>query len=154
LFATWHSIFNPAVDRARELLAEGGVRSVRIEWREDVKKWHPGQDWVWEPGGFGRVRSRHQCALDLRPDHAEHALRQERRTRLSREPSDPDRGHYGLFHRRSVARRRLSADFDWREKGAEKWHMKIETADGRAARLFKGGAALAVDEKLVVDAAQ
>src|SRR5262249_47440328 len=28
LFATWHSIFNPAVDRARGLLAEADVRSV------------------------------------------------------------------------------------------------------------------------------
>ena len=26
---------------------------MRIEWREDVRKWHPGQAWIWEPGGFG-----------------------------------------------------------------------------------------------------
>jgi D-galactose 1-dehydrogenase len=25
----------------------------RITWREDVRKWHPGQDWVFEPGGMG-----------------------------------------------------------------------------------------------------
>ena len=26
---------------------------MRIDWRESVRKWHPGQEWVWEPGGFG-----------------------------------------------------------------------------------------------------
>jgi hypothetical protein len=26
---------------------------VEIVWHEDVRKWHPGQQWIWEPGGFG-----------------------------------------------------------------------------------------------------
>jgi D-galactose 1-dehydrogenase len=46
----------------------------------------------------------------------------------------------------------LTADFDWREKGDEKWHMMIELADGRSARLFKGGAALSVDGQNAVEA--
>jgi len=24
-----------------------------IEWKEDVRVWHPGQAWIWEPGGLG-----------------------------------------------------------------------------------------------------
>ena len=24
-----------------------------IIWHEDVRKWHPGQAWIWQPGGFG-----------------------------------------------------------------------------------------------------
>ncbi len=53
LFQTWHSQYNAAVDAARKLLKRQGVASVRIDGRESVRKWHPGQDWVWEPGGFG-----------------------------------------------------------------------------------------------------
>jgi D-galactose 1-dehydrogenase len=53
LFQTWHSRYNPAVAQAKTILAADGVRSARIDWRESVRKWHPGQDWVWEPGGFG-----------------------------------------------------------------------------------------------------
>jgi D-galactose 1-dehydrogenase len=53
LFATWHSIFNPGGRRGACADRQGRLRSLHIEWREDVKKWHPGQDWVWEPGGFG-----------------------------------------------------------------------------------------------------
>ena len=45
--------YNAAVDAAKLILKDEGVASVRIDWRESVRKWHPGQDWVWEPGGFG-----------------------------------------------------------------------------------------------------
>ena len=26
---------------------------MEIIWHEDVHKWHPGQEWIWQPGGFG-----------------------------------------------------------------------------------------------------
>jgi D-galactose 1-dehydrogenase len=53
LFCAWHSRFAPAVAPAREWLATRTLRRVRITWREDVRVWHPGQRWLWEPGGFG-----------------------------------------------------------------------------------------------------
>ena len=53
LFATWHSRFAPAVEPARAFLADRQIRSVVVEWKEDVKVWHPGQAWIWEPGGLG-----------------------------------------------------------------------------------------------------
>src|SRR6266850_310876 len=53
LFATWHSRFAPAVEPARQLLAGRRITAVRISWKEDVRVWHPGQDWIWQPGGLG-----------------------------------------------------------------------------------------------------
>ena len=53
VFCAWHSQFAPAVSPAREWLAPAALRRVRITWREDVRVWHPGQRWLWEPGGFG-----------------------------------------------------------------------------------------------------
>jgi D-galactose 1-dehydrogenase len=53
LFAAWHSRFAPAVAPARAFLAQHKVRSVTIDWKEDVRVWHPGQDWIFEPGGLG-----------------------------------------------------------------------------------------------------
>ena len=53
LFCAWHSRFAPAVAPAREWLATRTLRTVRIDWREDVRVWHPGQRWIWKPGGFG-----------------------------------------------------------------------------------------------------
>ncbi len=53
LFASWHSRFAAGVAPARAWLSERKVEKVSIVWREDVRVWHPGQDWIWEPGGLG-----------------------------------------------------------------------------------------------------
>lgn len=151
LFATWHSRFNPAVEAARDLLAEGGVRSVKIEWREDVRKWHPGQDWVWAPGGFGvfdpgiNALSIFTRILPFVPfvRSAELTTPANRQTPIAAQL---------VFGSTDPAAPTLTADFDWREQGDEKWHMTIETADGRPARLFKGGSALSVGGTVVAEA--
>ena len=53
LFAAWHSRAAAAVGPATDWLAQATIRSVRIEWKEDVRHWHPGQRWIWQEGGFG-----------------------------------------------------------------------------------------------------
>jgi len=53
LFATWHSRHARAVQPAREWLAGRTIRSVRVDWKEDVRVWHPGQTWIWRAGGLG-----------------------------------------------------------------------------------------------------
>ena len=53
LFAAWHSRFAPAVHDARAWLTERRINHVEITWKEDVRRWHPGQQWIWEPGGLG-----------------------------------------------------------------------------------------------------
>src|SRR3546814_11611667 len=41
------------LEEARVRIAQDGLSRARITWIEDVRKWHPGQDWIWKPGGFG-----------------------------------------------------------------------------------------------------
>lgn len=53
LFTSWHSRGAPFVGAARDWLAGRTVQGLRIEWREDVRHWHPGQEWLFGPGGFG-----------------------------------------------------------------------------------------------------
>ncbi|BBI53534.1 hypothetical protein HORIV_59550 [Vreelandella olivaria] len=53
LFAAWHSRFAPGVAQAKQWLRERQVQRVEIEWKEDVRVWHPGQAWIWQPGGMG-----------------------------------------------------------------------------------------------------
>ena len=53
LYATWHSRMNEAVEEAKQRLKGKFVTFLKITWREDVRHWHPGQEWIWEPGGFG-----------------------------------------------------------------------------------------------------
>lgn len=53
LFATWHSRFANGVSIAKEKLSSLEIKSVDVIWKEDVRRWHPGQDWIWQPGGLG-----------------------------------------------------------------------------------------------------
>ena len=53
LFASWHSRHAPGVETARAWLAGKEITAVNVLWKEDVRRWHPGQDWIWQPGGLG-----------------------------------------------------------------------------------------------------
>ena len=53
LFTTWHAQNNPAVDEAARRLAGKRIKSMAVRWHENVHKWHPGQKWIFEAGGFG-----------------------------------------------------------------------------------------------------
>jgi len=53
LFATWHSREAAGVRMAREWLSAREITSVQVRWLEDVRVWHPGQEWIWQTGGFG-----------------------------------------------------------------------------------------------------
>ena len=53
IFASWHSKFAPMVDMAREWVSENGCDHFQVVWNENVLKWHPGQKWVSQSGGFG-----------------------------------------------------------------------------------------------------
>src|SRR5436190_1096415 len=48
LFTSWHSRFAAGVPQAKAWLATRAVRKLAIEWREDVRRWHPGQTWIWQ----------------------------------------------------------------------------------------------------------
>lgn len=50
LFTTWHSRMAAGVEPARAWLAGRAIEGVRVAWKEDVRVWHPRQEWIWEPG--------------------------------------------------------------------------------------------------------
>lgn len=144
LFQTWHSRFNAAVDATRDILAAEGVASLRIDWRESVRKWHPGQDWVWEPGGFG-VCDPGINALSILTailpfpvfvESATLAFPANRQTPVDAQIA---------FKTSEAHRPRISAGFNWLETSGEVWTMTIETRSGKALRLEKGSTVLVVD---------
>lgn len=53
LFTSWHSRGAPFVNAARDWLRGRTIQGLRIIWKEDVRHWHPGQEWLFGPGGFG-----------------------------------------------------------------------------------------------------
>jgi len=141
LYATWHSRHAAGVAPARAWLAGRQIRRLRIDWKEDVRKWHPGQDWIWQPGGLG-VFDPGINALSIMteilpvPLHlvgAELAFPQNRDTPIAAELTfaGPEGGE-------------ATAAFDWRQEGGEVWQIEVETDHGTLA-LIEGGARLFID---------
>jgi predicted dehydrogenase len=142
LFATWHARHNPAVIAAAERLAGQEVEKLEIMWHEDVRKWHPGQQWIWEPGGFGVFDPGiNALSIATRIFPGELFVREA-------ELLFPKNKHTPIAARLRLASGTdtgdLSADFDWRHSGGEAWDISVQTAAG-AVKLAEGGAKLFVD---------
>lgn len=139
LFAAWHSQFAPAAAPAAALLAGERLTTLAIDWREDVRKWHPGQDWIWEEGGFG-VFDTGVNALSIAS-----AILPERLVVEAADLFIPAGRQAPIAAHLHFAGAGRGAVFDWRETGEEAWSIRIETAAGRSIALHGGGARLVVD---------
>jgi D-galactose 1-dehydrogenase len=144
LFTTWHSQYNVSVDLAREALAGRVVQRMAITWKEDVRRWHPGQKWIWTAGGFGVFDpgiNALSIVTKIMPDplfitHAE--------LTFPENCDAPIAAALGFSTAKPFVS--LGAEFDWRQTGEQTWEIDIE-ADGRRVKLSKGGARLEIDGK-------
>ena len=119
---------------------------MKIVWHEDVRKWHPGQQWIWEPGGFGVFDPGiNALSIATRIFPGELFVREAElmvpenkqapitaRLRFASSSSDGD----------------LSADFNWNHQGEEAWDFHIRLADGTELKLIEGGSRLFVGDEL------
>ncbi|WP_277981913.1 Gfo/Idh/MocA family protein [Sphingomonas phyllosphaerae] len=150
LFASWHSRYADGVEPARAWLAAREVKRATITWREDVRVWHPGQDWIWEPGGFG-VFDPGINALSIatrilpRPFFVE--------TAELDVPSNRAAPIAARVAFRDIAGSAIAMDLDFRQEGPQHWDIEVET-DAGTLLLAKGGSVLTVDgaEALAHDA--
>lgn len=139
LFAAWHSQQAAAVPAAAALLAGQKVKSLAIEWREDVRKWHPGQEWVWAPGGFG-VFDPGINALSIATRILPQPLFVYEATLLV-----PANRQSPIAASLAFAEPDFTAEMDWRHAESEQWTIRIKTGDGASIELREGGARLLVD---------
>ena len=141
LFTTWHSRESAAVEPARAWLAHREVRSVRTTWKEDIRVWHPGQNWILEPGGFG-VFDPGINALSILTCILPGRLTLERATLHCPATADaPIAAQLDLVHD-GVAP--APAVFDFLHTGTQRWDIEVETDDG-VLTLSEGGRRLAID---------
>jgi D-galactose 1-dehydrogenase len=151
LYATWHSRYNRSVDEAKRLLKGKRVNLLKVTWREDVCHWHPGQEWIWQPGGFG-VFDPGINALSIvtkimpEPIYVQNAVIEVPSNRAT-----PIAAQIA-FKYADGRRAEMSADFDWRQKGEQTWNIEIGTEDGMAMALRKGGSVLEMGGKQVLQA--
>jgi predicted dehydrogenase len=140
LFTTWHAQHHATVDAAAEALAGKRIASLEIHWHEDVHKWHPGQRWIWEPGGFGVFDpgiNAFSIVTKVFPgglfvDSAELSFPTNAQTPIAA----------NVVFRSPEGDGPLTASLDWRRTEGEEWTITIETTDGARVRLEDGGSRL------------
>ncbi|MGO4705174.1 Gfo/Idh/MocA family protein [Microvirga sp. 2MCAF38] len=149
LFATWHAQYNHAVDEARAILAGHKVKRLVVNWKEDVRHWHPGQQWIWQAGGFGIFDPGINALSILTRILPEPIFIQQAKLQF---PSNRDAPIAAdLVFSSGDAGEDLQAHFDWRQTGPQTWDIEIETADGKHLDLAEGGIRLAIDGKAIVE---
>lgn len=148
LFAAWHSRFAPGVAQAQEWLAKRQVQRVEIEWKEDVKVWHPGQAWIWQPGGMGvfdpgiNALSIATAILPLP------FFLQQARLLVPSNAQTPIAAELSFTDPQGAV---IEADFDFRQTGPQTWDIHVES-DGSRLSLTQGGCRLMIDDELIIDA--
>jgi D-galactose 1-dehydrogenase len=144
LFTTWHAQHHSGVEAAARALAGKRIKAMDIRWHEDVDKWHPGQKWIWQAGGFGVFDpgiNAFSIATKIVPgglfvESAELSFPENAQTPIAADVtfSSPE------------ADGRLHASLDWRRSEGEEWTISVETSDGTKLRLEEGGARLILDD--------
>jgi len=147
LYTTWHARHHAAVEAAAKALAGKRIASFEILWHEDVHKWHPGQQWIWAPGGFG--------VFDPGINAFSIATRIFPGPLFVREAnlSVPSNGQTAIAADVQFASPQadgpLHASLDWRRAEGEEWTITARTTDGTEVRLTGGGAELSIGGKPV-----
>lgn len=139
IYAGWHSQHASGVAQAAEALAGKKITSLDIIWHEYVRKWHPGQDWIWQPGGFG-VFDPGINALAIA-------------TRILGQPLLVSDATLCVPENKQVpiaASVRfgdaMQANMDWRPTEQEQWTVCVTTNDDLKVELRQGGSRLFIDE--------
>jgi predicted dehydrogenase len=143
LFATWHARHANGVGGAAKALAGKTVAAMQIKWHEDVRKWHPGQSWIWEAGGFGVFDpgiNAFSIATAIFPGSlfvcdAKLSVAEGAQTPVAAEIAFESPESDGA----------LTCSLDWRRSEGEEWTIRVRTTEGSEVLLTDGGARLFID---------
>ena len=149
LFTTWHAQHHSTVDAAAKALAGKRIKSMDIHWHEDVHKWHPGQKWIWQAGGFG-VFDPGINALSIATKIFPGGLFvQAAKLQVPENAQTPIAAD--ITFSSPEADGQLRASLDWRRSEGEEWTISVETTDGTSLRLEGGGAKLVLNGETRAD---
>jgi D-galactose 1-dehydrogenase len=150
LFAGWHSRFAPAVEPARSWLAGRRVTAARIDWREDVRHWHPGQAWIWEPGGLGVFDPGINALSIATAILPKSFFLKEAELRFPSNRGAPIAADLVFQYDTDVE---IVAGFDWLQTGPQTWDIRVDTDGGRLT-LSRGGGLMSVNGETAVEAVE
>lgn len=144
LYATWHSREAAMVAPAKAWLAGKTLKSLVVTWKEDVRKWHPGQTWIWQAGGLGVFDpgiNALSIVTEILPDPIHIASSE---LLIPENCETPIAANLTFAHPQGA---QVSAEFDFRKEGDQFWNIAIETDQGSLV-LSEGGATLSINGEM------
>lgn len=141
IYATWHSRKAAQVAPAKAWLAGRAIRRVEVIWKEDVRRWHPGQAWIWRPGGLGvfdPAINAFSILTEILPG-ALHVTGAD--LDFPANCDAPIAGEVVFAHESGAP---VTASLDFLKTGEQIWSIHVETDAGRLT-LAEGGARLLLD---------
>ncbi|PPU91817.1 D-galactose 1-dehydrogenase [Xanthomonas populi] len=141
LFTSWHSRYAAAVEPAWQWLAGKQILRAHITWKEDIRHWHPGQDWILEPGGMG-VFDPGINALSI----VTHLLPRPFAL-CEAQLHTPENRQAPLYAKLAfvdTAGVPVTAEFDFLQTCHQRWDIEVETTAG-LLMLSEGGAKLSIN---------
>ncbi|WP_434666633.1 Gfo/Idh/MocA family oxidoreductase [Paraburkholderia sp. A3BS-1L] len=140
LFATWHSRCASAVEPARAWILNRTIRAVHVRWKEDVRRWHPGQQWIWEPGGLGVFDPGINALSIVTRILPREVLLRGATLHVPSDCATPIAAELDCIDTDGVP---VRAEFDWRHGPVEQWEIDVETTDGLLS-IAEGGKRLVI----------
>lgn len=143
LFATWHSRFGAAVEASKAALSDLQIMSVNVVWKENVRRWHTGQQWIWEAGGLGVFDPGINALSILTHILPEPVFITESQLYIPENKAAPIAATLALSSPSNIP---ITVEFDWRQTHDEIWQIEIQTNAGLVL-LGSSGSTLFIDGK-------
>jgi len=139
LYATWHSREAAGVEPARRWLEGKRIARVTCHWKEDVRVWHPGQAWIWEPG-IGVFDPGINALSVLTRILPAPLMLQAAELRFPANREAPIAADLDYSHDDASVR----VEFDFDQRGPQTWNIHVETDCGTLT-LSLGASKMAID---------
>lgn len=147
LLASWHSRFAPAVETVREWIAQRSLKHVHIVWKENVRQWHPGQRWIFEPGGMGVFDPGINSLSILTRILRDTVIVQKADLHIPVNCDAPIQVGMDMVTDKGLG---IRADYDFLQENLQTWSIFVESAQGEKLALHMGGTTLEIDGKTVL----
>jgi D-galactose 1-dehydrogenase len=137
LQASWHSRHAPGVEPTRRWLAGRRIRAAEIVWKEDVRQYHPGAEWIWGPGGLGIFGSAINAFSILTHVAPAPVFLTGAVLAYPAGRAQPITADLAFSDPSGAA---ITGTFDWSHSGPSIWEMRFETDAGPVALTQHAGA--------------
>lgn len=147
LLASWHSRFAPAVETARDWIAQRTIKGVHIVWKENVRQWHPGQTWIFAPGGMGVFDPGINSLSILTRILSDTVIVQKADLHIPVNCDAPIQVEMDMVTVTGVP---IRADYDFLQEDLQTWSIFVESDAGEKLAMHMGGTTLEIDGKTVL----